>query len=72
MATYKARTIKDRVAVGDDCFKLENLPDGRTRITPSPDSVIEPGTDINKELLQPIEDKLQDLDEIAVIDCGEI
>lgn len=70
--SYTARTIKDRVATGDDLFRLESLPDGRTRITPAPDSVTEPGTDVNKELLQPIEDKLQDLDEITVIDCGEI
>lgn len=69
---FIAKTIKDRVAVGDDCFTLENLPDGRTRITPSPDSVTEPGTDVNKALLQPIENKLQELDAITIIDSGTI
>lgn len=69
---FTAREIKDRVATGDDCFHLESLPDGRTRITPSPDSVEEPGTDVNKELLQPIENKLQEIDEVEIIDSGEI
>ena len=55
---YIARTIKDRVAVGDDCFYMENLPDGRIRLIPAPDSVSEPGTDINKSLLQLIEDRV--------------
>ena len=55
---YMARTIKDRVAVGDDCFYMEQLPDGRVRLTPAPDSVVEPGTDINKSLLQLIEDRV--------------
>ena len=55
---YIARTIKDRVAVGDDCFYMEQLPDGRVRLTPAPDSVSEPGTDINKSLLQLIEDRV--------------
>lgn len=55
---YVARTIKDRVAVGDDCFELETLSDGRVKLTPSPDSVYEPGTDINKALLQLIEDRV--------------
>ncbi len=55
---YTARTIKDRVAVGDDCFYMEQLPDGRVRLTPAPDSVAEPGTDINKSLLQLIEDRV--------------
>lgn len=55
---YIARTIKDRVAVGDDCFYMEQLPDGRVRLTPAPDSVAEPGTDINKALLQLIEDRV--------------
>lgn len=55
---YVARTIKDRVAVGDDCFLMETLSDGRVKLTPSPDSVSEPGTDINKALLQLIEDRV--------------
>ena len=55
---YIARTIKDRVAEGDDCFYVEQLADGRVRLIPAPDSVQEPGTDINKELLQLIEDRV--------------
>ena len=55
---YIARTIKDRVAEGDDCFYMEQLPDGRVRLIPAPDMVIEPGTSINKELLQLIEDRV--------------
>lgn len=56
--SYIAREIKDRVAVGDDCFYMEHLPDGRIRLIPAPDSVAEPGTDINKSLLQLIEDRV--------------
>ena len=55
---YYARTIKDRVAVGDDCFYMEQLPDGRIKLIPAPDSVTEVGTDVNKELLQLIEDRV--------------
>lgn len=55
---YVARDIKDRVAIGDDCFYMEQLGDGRIRLIPAPDSVIEEGTDINKALLQPIEDNV--------------
>ena len=69
MSKFMAQTIKDRVAVGDDCFRLEQLTDGRTKITPSPDSVTEEGTDLNKALLQPIVDSLEALS--TNIDCGE-
>jgi hypothetical protein len=55
---YLSREIKDRIAVGDDCFYIEQLPDGRCRLIPAPDSVTESGTDINKGLLQPIEDRV--------------
>lgn len=55
---YTARTIKDRVAVGDDCFYMEQLPDGRVKLIPAPDSVAEPGTAINKALLQLMEDRI--------------
>ena len=57
--TYKARTIKDRIATGDDCFYLENLPDGRVKLIPAPDEVVESGTDVNKALLQPMEECLE-------------
>ena len=55
---YVAREIKDRVAIGDNCFYMEQLEDGRIMLTPAPDSVTEAGTDINKALLQPIEDNV--------------
>ena len=55
---YVAREIKDRIAIGDNCFYMEQLEDGRIRLTPAPDSVTEVGTDINKALLQPIEDNV--------------
>ena len=54
---YISREITDRVAIGDDCFYLEELPDGRIRLIPAPDSVNEVGTDINKALLQVMEDR---------------
>lgn len=49
-------TIKDRVAEGDDIFSVEHLEDGRIRLIPTPDAVIEQGTPINKALLQPLVD----------------
>lgn len=55
---YVSREIKDRVAVGDDCFRMEQLADGRVKLTPAPDSVVEVGTVINKDLLQWMEDKI--------------
>ena len=55
---YIARDIKDRVAVGDDLFYIQALSDGRQRLIPAPDDILEPGTDINKELLQLMEDRI--------------
>jgi hypothetical protein len=55
---YIPREIKDRVAVGDDIFQVEDLGDNRIRLIPAPTHVSEPGTPINKTLLQPIEDEL--------------
>lgn len=55
---YIAREIKDRVAIGDDCFYMEEVGDGRIRLIPAPDSVTEVGTDVNKALLQLIEDRV--------------
>ena len=55
---YVSREIKDRVAFGDDCFNIVNLGDGRIRIIPAPDEVWEAGTDINKALLQLMEDRI--------------
>lgn len=55
---YIARQIKDRIAVGDDCFRIEDLGDGRVRLIPDPDSVTEVGTSVNHELLQLMEDRI--------------
>ena len=55
---YVSREIKDRVAIGDDCFYMEEVGDGRIMLIPAPDSVTEVGTDVNKALLQLIEDRV--------------
>lgn len=55
---YTSREILDRVAVGDDCFRIVEVGDGRVRLVPAPDSVLEVGTDINRGLLQVIEDRV--------------
>lgn len=55
---YTSRNIKDRVALGDNKYYMEQLSDGRIMLTPAPDSVVEVGTDINKELLQLMEDRI--------------
>ena len=55
---YTPREIKDRIAVGDDIFQVEDLGNNRIRLIPAPTHVSEPGTPINKALLQPIEDEL--------------
>jgi hypothetical protein len=55
---YISRDIKDRVATDDDCFYIEQLEDGRVRLVPAPTSVVEVGTDVNKALLQSMEDRI--------------
>ena len=55
---YTSREIKDRIALGDNKYIMEQLDDGRIMLTPAPDTVIEEGTDINKELLQSMEDRI--------------
>lgn len=55
---YTSRDIRDRVALGDNKYYMEQLSDGRVLLTPAPDSVVEVGTDINKELLQLMEDRI--------------
>lgn len=55
---YNSREIKDRVAIGDNCYIMTPLADGRVMLTPAPDDVIEEGTPINKELLQSFEDRI--------------
>ena len=55
---YKSRDIKDRVAIGDNKYYMEQLGDGRIMLTPAPDTVLEAGTDVNRELLQLMEDRI--------------
>ena len=55
---YTSREIKDRIALGDNKYYMEQLSDGRIMLTPAPDTVVEVGTDINKELLQIMEDRI--------------
>jgi hypothetical protein len=55
---YTSREIKDRVAIGDNKYYMKELGDGRIMLTPAPDTIIEPGTDINRELLQMMEDRI--------------
>ena len=55
---HQPRNIKDRVAVGDDIFIIEELDGGRVRLIPDPTHVLEVGTPIDKALLQPIENAL--------------
>ena len=55
---YVSRDIKDRVALGDNKYYMTQLDDGRIMLEPAPDSVVEVGTDINRELLQVMEDRI--------------
>ena len=55
---YTSRDIKDRIAIGDNKYYMTTLDDGRVMLTPAPDVVVENGTDINKELLQLMEDRI--------------
>lgn len=61
MAYEVAREIRNRVADGDDIFIIEDLGDGRVRLVPAPNSVTDPGTSIDRDLLQPMEDKIAKL-----------
>ena len=56
---YTAPDIKDRVAVGDDLYQIIKNDDGRYYLIPDPDSVVEPGTPINKALLQGMADAIE-------------
>ena len=58
---YTPREIKDRVAVGDDIFIVEDLGDNRVRLIPAPTHVLEVGTPVNKALLQPMENHMGDV-----------
>lgn len=67
--SFQSVEIKDRIATGDDLFFMETQPDGRVKLISAPDDVTESGTDINKQLLQPIEDTLEQLDTLMPIVC---
>ena len=63
---YQAPEILDRAALGDDKYTVTELADGRTQLTPSPDSVTEPGTEINKALLDPAFKAIERMDNTLV------
>lgn len=55
--SFTKRTIKDRVAVGDNKFTNSGTSSNLV-LTPNPDSVTEAGTSVNADLLQRYEDAL--------------
>ena len=55
--SFTKRTIKDRVATGDNKF-INSGTSSNLVLTPNPDSVTEAGTSINADLLQRYEDTL--------------
>ena len=57
--SYTAPDIKDRVAVGDDLYQIIKNDDGRYYLIPDPDIVVEPGTPVNKALLQGMADAIE-------------
>lgn len=65
MGVYIAPEIKDRVAVGDDLYQIADS-GGKKKLTPDPTEITEPGTPINKALLQPMADALQKASENIV------
>lgn len=56
--SYSAREIKDRVALGDDIYRYERVGNDQLRLIPFPQEVLEPGTPIDKSLLQLMEDRI--------------
>ncbi len=61
---YQAPEIKDRIAVGDDLYQITDQ-DGKKKLTPAPTEVTEPGTPINKALLQPLVNAVARIDSTA-------
>ena len=61
MAVYQAPDIKDRVATGDDLYTITDS-GGKKKLTPSPTTVEEPGTEINRALLMPLMKAVEGLD----------
>jgi hypothetical protein len=70
---YIAPNIKDRIAVGDNIFLMENLGGNLVRLIPQPTEVIEPGTDINKALLQPLANAVEQTStDLENLDAGTL
>lgn len=61
MAVYQAPDVKDRVATGDDLYTITDS-GGKKKLTPSPTTVEEPGTEINRALLMPLMKAVEGLD----------
>lgn len=61
MAVYQAPDIRDRIAVGDDLYQIADS-GGKKKLTPDPTEVTEPGTPINKALLQPMANAIERMD----------
>ena len=61
MPVYNAPEIKDRVATGDDLYMITDV-DGKKKLTPSPTTIEEPGTEINRALLMPLMKAVEGLD----------
>nr|DAW28500.1 MAG TPA: hypothetical protein [Caudoviricetes sp.] len=61
MAVYQAPDVKDRVAIGDDLYTITDS-GGKKKLTPSPTTIEEPGTEINRALLMPLMKAVEGLD----------
>lgn len=61
MAVYQAPDVKDRVATGDDLYTITDS-GGKKKLTPSPTTIEEPGTEINRALLMPLMKAVEGLD----------
>lgn len=61
MAVYQAPDVKDRVATGDDLYTITDS-GGKKKLTPSPTTIEEPGTEINRALLMPLMKAVERLD----------
>lgn len=61
MAVYQAPDVKDRVATGDDLYTITDS-GGKKKLTPSPATIEEPGTEINRALLMPLMKAVEGLD----------
>lgn len=65
MTVYQAPDVKDRVATGDDLYTITDV-GGKKKLTPSPTTIEEPGTEINRALLMPMMAALREATEVLV------